>query len=253
MSSKVQDPKIVAFVSYKGGVGRTLTLANIAYALAIQGKRVGCIDIDLDAPGLNITFGLVHKPNDLHSVANLLLRSAIFEVENAIVDVCTEGKGGIYLLPASDAPEVVEKIQWSISDGSILRQICNRFAMLKDLDLILIDAKAGLGKSSGLALSVAQLMVCVLRIDRQCREGSFKMDRVFKALGKKVIYIASMVPNSNKAESILNDLKNQLEIETEIPYSTSVVIDEKVVMRDSPRIKTAQIYTHLANRILNTL
>src|SRR5436309_1697080 len=43
---------IVTFYSYKGGVGRSRALANTAYQLARSGKRVLCVDFDLEAPGL---------------------------------------------------------------------------------------------------------------------------------------------------------------------------------------------------------
>jgi MinD-like ATPase involved in chromosome partitioning or flagellar assembly len=46
--------KTITFYSYKGGVGRTLALANIAKRLAEFGKRVCILDFDLEAPGLHI-------------------------------------------------------------------------------------------------------------------------------------------------------------------------------------------------------
>lgn len=45
--------KFVTFYSYKGGVGRTLALANTAYYYAMNGKRVVIIDFDLEAPGIS--------------------------------------------------------------------------------------------------------------------------------------------------------------------------------------------------------
>jgi len=48
--------KTITFYSYKGGVGRTLALANIAKRLAEFGKKVCIIDFDLDAPGLQHKF-----------------------------------------------------------------------------------------------------------------------------------------------------------------------------------------------------
>ncbi len=45
--------RTVTFYSYKGGVGRTLALANVAEYLAMFKKRVCLIDFDLEAPGLN--------------------------------------------------------------------------------------------------------------------------------------------------------------------------------------------------------
>lgn len=49
--------RIVTFYSYKGGVGRTFLLANVAVLLARWGQRVLCIDWDLEAPGLHHYFG----------------------------------------------------------------------------------------------------------------------------------------------------------------------------------------------------
>ncbi|MBK4738927.1 MinD/ParA family ATP-binding protein [Noviherbaspirillum pedocola] len=48
-----QDPQIIAFYSHKGGVGRSLSLANTAIALAKKGKKVLMLDFDLEAPGLH--------------------------------------------------------------------------------------------------------------------------------------------------------------------------------------------------------
>jgi cellulose biosynthesis protein BcsQ len=43
---------IVTFYSFKGGVGRTLALANVGVVLAQNGHRVLVVDFDLEAPGL---------------------------------------------------------------------------------------------------------------------------------------------------------------------------------------------------------
>ena len=48
---------VVSFYSYKGGVGRTFALANVATTLARWGYRVLCVDWDLEAPGLSNYFG----------------------------------------------------------------------------------------------------------------------------------------------------------------------------------------------------
>jgi Mrp family chromosome partitioning ATPase len=46
----------VTFYSYKGGVGRSLLVANCALYLAQLGLRVVAIDLDLEAPGLHYKF-----------------------------------------------------------------------------------------------------------------------------------------------------------------------------------------------------
>jgi NB-ARC domain/TIR domain/Sel1 repeat/CobQ/CobB/MinD/ParA nucleotide binding domain len=47
---------IVTFYSYKGGVGRSMALANVAAWLRLQGLQVVMIDWDLEAPGLESFF-----------------------------------------------------------------------------------------------------------------------------------------------------------------------------------------------------
>ncbi|MFD4673701.1 KGGVGR-motif variant AAA ATPase [Lentzea sp. NPDC058450] len=55
---------VITFYSYKGGVGRSFTLANTAVLLARWGYRVLVVDWDLEAPGLHLYFGphLAQKP-----------------------------------------------------------------------------------------------------------------------------------------------------------------------------------------------
>ena len=50
------DGKIVTFFSYKGGAGRTMALANVAWILASAGLKVLVVDWDLDSPGLDRYF-----------------------------------------------------------------------------------------------------------------------------------------------------------------------------------------------------
>jgi WD40 repeat protein/MinD-like ATPase involved in chromosome partitioning or flagellar assembly len=50
------DGRIITFYSYKGGTGRSMALANIAWILASNRKRVLVLDWDLEAPGLHRYF-----------------------------------------------------------------------------------------------------------------------------------------------------------------------------------------------------
>ena len=43
---------IVTFYSYRGGVGRSMAMANVGEILADMGYRVIVCDWDLEAPGL---------------------------------------------------------------------------------------------------------------------------------------------------------------------------------------------------------
>ncbi|PJF38834.1 MAG: hypothetical protein CUN54_10000, partial [Phototrophicales bacterium] len=54
--------QIITFYSYKGGVGRTMTLANVAVLLAQWGYKTLIIDWDLEAPGLENYYSHGDKP-----------------------------------------------------------------------------------------------------------------------------------------------------------------------------------------------
>ncbi|MBU2665593.1 tetratricopeptide repeat protein [Actinoplanes bogorensis] len=59
------DGKVVTFYSYKGGTGRTMALANVAWILAAAGKRVLVADWDLESPGLHRFFRPFIDPDAL--------------------------------------------------------------------------------------------------------------------------------------------------------------------------------------------
>ncbi|ACU69461.1 putative ATP/GTP-binding protein [Catenulispora acidiphila DSM 44928] len=51
-----REGRVLTFYSYKGGCGRTMALANTAWILAANGRRVAVIDWDLESPGLHRYF-----------------------------------------------------------------------------------------------------------------------------------------------------------------------------------------------------
>jgi hypothetical protein len=60
----MSNGKIITFYSYKGGVGRTMALANVAFLAAMNGKRVLVMDWDLEAPGLHYYYKALLSSHD---------------------------------------------------------------------------------------------------------------------------------------------------------------------------------------------
>ncbi|MEU7867650.1 FxSxx-COOH system tetratricopeptide repeat protein [Dactylosporangium sp. NPDC049140] len=54
--SQAHGGRIVTFYSFAGGVGVTMALANVAWILAANGRRVLAVDWDVDSPGLHRYF-----------------------------------------------------------------------------------------------------------------------------------------------------------------------------------------------------
>lgn len=64
--------RIITFYSYKGGTGRSMLLANVAWILASHGRRVLAVDWDLEAPGLHRYFCPFLLDKDLASTPGLI-------------------------------------------------------------------------------------------------------------------------------------------------------------------------------------
>lgn len=66
--------RVITFYSYKGGTGRSMALANLAFALAKRngGKRVLAVDWDLEAPGLHRYFRPYIKNADINERPGLI-------------------------------------------------------------------------------------------------------------------------------------------------------------------------------------
>jgi len=75
--------QIITFYSYKGGTGRSMSMANVAWILASQRKKVLMIDWDLEAPGLHRYFSpflvdptLSASPGIIDFLRNFAVQSA---------------------------------------------------------------------------------------------------------------------------------------------------------------------------------
>ncbi|HTW92924.1 MAG TPA: Mrp/NBP35 family ATP-binding protein [bacterium] len=126
--------------SGKGGVGKTTVAVNLALGLALEGKRVGLLDVD------------IHGPNAAHMLGADGL--AVTVTNGRLVP--PTGAGGVkvmsmaYLLPDTDAPVV-----WrGPVKGNAIRQFIREIDW-GELDWLVVDSPPGTGDEP---LSVAQLL-----------------------------------------------------------------------------------------------
>ncbi|MEV7966424.1 FxSxx-COOH system tetratricopeptide repeat protein [Sphaerisporangium sp. NPDC088356] len=70
--SDAPEGHIITFYSYKGGTGRTMALANTAWILASNGKKVLVLDWDLESPGLHKFFHPFLDDNTVGGTAGVI-------------------------------------------------------------------------------------------------------------------------------------------------------------------------------------
>jgi len=112
-----RDGTIVTFYSYKGGTGRTMALANVAWILASAGKKVLVADWDLEAPGLDRFFAPflpISPVTNLHGVIDMV---RAYE-EHVSTETSDRSDGWLARL-ASVRPHVVP-LRWPFPDDGRL-------------------------------------------------------------------------------------------------------------------------------------
>jgi hypothetical protein len=108
--------KIVTFYSYKGGTGRTMALANVAWILAGNGLKVLAVDWDLDSPGLDSYF----RP--FLDQARVAAASGVLELINDYAWVASREAAGLAAWHREYAKIVPHAIpvNWRFPDGGAL-------------------------------------------------------------------------------------------------------------------------------------
>jgi len=109
--------QIITFYSYKGGVGRTMALVNIAVLLARQGNRVLTIDWDLEAPGLERYFEPYLDKTDNKGLIDFLIKANVLpsmEEDDEDETLLKKFYSGLdeYIIPVSKLPNISGSIQF---------------------------------------------------------------------------------------------------------------------------------------------
>lgn len=201
-----QSTQFVSFYSYKGGVGRSTVLANLACLQAMQGRKVLIIDLDLEGPGQHssglfkgnpvadsaIKGGFIdlceawqqhraHTPDDVYEwdLRDYMLRSTLLDA------LPGTGKGEIFLMPAGKQldhgyTQKLNGLHWhsffsssgSGSHGSRLFDTLKLYCEIEELDYVFIDSRTGLSDPYYMATSwLSDTVVCFSLLNRQSIEG----------------------------------------------------------------------------------
>ncbi len=180
---------VMTFFSYKGGVGRTTSLALTATYLARQGKNVFVIDCDLEAPGLLNFFNSAQsakQKNGLVEYLNDQLFTKSNNIDDYIYNIEKEysGSGTINLMPSGNIISDERKNLRSYLEGlaridlqgvgllNIFSRLCDEIQSKFDPDVILIDSRTGFNNLFGTLTKLSKHIVVLAGDDIQNQPGT---------------------------------------------------------------------------------
>lgn len=140
--------KIIALMNQKGGVGKTTMAFNIAHALARQGKRVLCLDMD---PQFNFSslFGVdpTDRPHIHHLLVNSLKELKPLHTACLLDEVIVRTESGIDVLPAGQELSGFELTVAGINSPRqlVLKKFIEKNNLRGMYDVIVIDGPPTLG------------------------------------------------------------------------------------------------------------
>ena len=139
--------QVLTLTSGKGGVGKTTAVANLATALAADGKKVVCIDGDIGLRNLDVVMGLENR--------------IVYDIVDVIEGRCKLKQAMIrdkrypemFLIPAAQTRD-----KNAVSPSDMIR-VCND--LRPDADFVIIDSPAGIERGFRNAIAAADKVLLV--------------------------------------------------------------------------------------------
>ncbi len=235
----------ITFYSYKGGVGRTLALANIAVYLSRFEQKVCILDFDLEAPGVQyklteffpapVKEGIVDYIHEFTSTGK-----APDSFNGIVMDAANlpENQGNIQLIPAGNILSAgywkkLAAIDWHDlfykegGDGiPFFLELKEKIEETLKPDYLLIDSRTGVTEMSGVCTSILPDRVVFLIVNnreniegaRQILRGIQKTARLKTQKAVEVNFALTRIP--------LPDSDAEAEVEQSIIKSVKDFLDE---------------------------
>ncbi|MEM6573718.1 MAG: ParA family protein [Pseudomonadota bacterium] len=213
--------RVIAVTNQKGGVGKTTTCVNLAYALADRGRRVLLVDLD---PQGNATMGcgVDARAQSLTTGEVLLGETSIVEARHSLLDFKFDLLPGNTALTAAEV-RLMDKLAREAQLKRALEPIQDQY------DEVLVDCPPSLSMLTVNALTAADGVLIPIQCEYFALEG-------LKSLLDTIDQIREAVNPGLKIEGLLRtmfDVRNNLS--TEVSNQLVQHFGAKVYMTVIPR------------------
>lgn len=161
--------KVILITSGKGGTGKTLFAANIGSLLAMRGKKVVLIDMDLGLRNLDLYLGLESKV--VYNVMDVL--SGVCGIKKALIK--DKRFDNLYLMAASPYRDNRDITPLH------MQVLCEK--LKEKFDYIIIDSPAGAGENLDIAAAGADQAVIITEAEYASVRDADVVDHQLKKMG----------------------------------------------------------------------
>ena len=220
----IEPPVIATFYSLRGGVGRSTALAYTAHILASKGRKVICVDMDLEAPGITALLGKEKEVREDMGLVHLLIeidQGGKPDITKHLLRISESYD--LYCLPAGKPDANYARLLRYIHPESWYReernplhelfdQLCKNLPFIPDV--ILLDARTGITQMSGpLLFDLADISIIVFFPHPQAKTGTGALVKALMAaktrrkmngqtFSPEIRFLVSPIPLSKAPEII---------------------------------------------------
>jgi MinD-like ATPase involved in chromosome partitioning or flagellar assembly len=274
---------VITFYSFKGGVGRTFALVNVAAELARRGRKVLLVDFDLEAPGLE-TFVRLRPPEPragvveyvkeyLYSKQSPDVREYTYSAEwwwqDYVFSEVGKKGGQIWVMPAGRRDVKYQAALASI-DWKRLYHDCQGYWFFEDTkkqweeafqpDYVLIDSRTGHTDVEGICTRQLPDAVVVLFFPNEQNLAGLR-DVCRRIRGERASglmkdirlhFVMSNVPDLDDEDKVLRRRVEAFRTDLGIErldvihrYESAALFNQAVFVLDRPRSRLAREYRRL--------